>query len=281
MSDSGSGSTTNPNTPRSPEVVAQEEVLQEVDEVNSSFKTTATSSRGSDHDLHPTWPMSFDVADIPAVATWGRSDDLELSGDASLGNLWFDLHWHPQSHVAFFTLRTSVTRRRKKTRGRGGRAVFYIHIHPERIRELSLDTNPTTQPLGAESLLLRFVLERPPALVMPMKIGDNDENVKELMDSCHQLASQTSFQLHVSMSGKRFTAKQLQQLCSAACDAGLSSSERHARTDTLYHGKGGRLVEGETLEPPPLYSEPAALTPVVIPSGCKFTRTSTSIAIFP
>ncbi|KAK7702435.1 hypothetical protein SLS64_009727 [Diaporthe eres] len=160
---------------------------------------------------------------------------------------------------------------RKKTRGRGGRAVFYIFIYPERIRELSLDTNPTTQPLGAKSLLLRFVLDRPPALVMPMTIGDN-ENAKGLMDSCHRLAAQASFQLHVDMYGKRLTVKQLQQLCAAACGNGLSSSERHARTDTLYHGEGGRVVEGETLEPPPLYSEPAAPEPAVISSSWKKRR---------
>ncbi|KAK7725826.1 hypothetical protein SLS63_007981 [Diaporthe eres] len=177
-------------------------------------------------------------------------------GDTSLGNLWLGLHWDLQSHVAFFTLHTSVKMPRKKTRGRGGRAVFYIFIYPERIRELSLDTNPTTQPLGAKSLLLRFVLDRPPALVMPMTIGDN-ENAKGLMDSCHRLAAQASFQLHVDMYGKRLTVKQLQQLCAAACGNGLSSSERHARTDTLYHGEGGRVVEGETLEPPPLYNSTA------------------------
>ncbi|KAH8751039.1 hypothetical protein F5883DRAFT_210792 [Diaporthe sp. PMI_573] len=261
MSDRGSGSTTNPNTPRSPEGVSQGEILQpqEVDGDNSSFKTTTTSSSGSDHDLHPSWPTSFDVADVPAMATWGPSD--QPLGDMSLGNLWFGLHWDLQSHVAFFTLRTSVKIPRKKTRGRGRgrRAVFYIFIYPERIRELSLDTNPNTQPFGAKSLLLRFVLDRPPALVMPMTFDDNDENAKGLMDSCHRLASQTSFQLHVDMYGKRLTVKQLQQLCVAACGTGLSSSKRHARTDTLYHGEGGRVIEGETMEPPPLYNEPTAV----------------------
>lgn len=81
-------------------------------------------------------------------------------------------------------------------------------------------------------------------------------NAKGLMDSYYRLASQTSFQLHVDMYGKRLTVKQLQQLCAAACGTGLSTSERHGRTDTLYHGVGGRVVEGETLEPPPLYNEP-------------------------
>ncbi|KAI7775291.1 hypothetical protein LA080_007051 [Diaporthe eres] len=92
------------------------------------------------------------------------------------------------------------------------------------------------EPLGAKSLLLRFVLDRPPALVMPITIGDN-ENAKGLMDLCHRLAAQASFQLHVDM------------------------------TDTLYYGEGGRVVEGETLEPPPLYSEPAAPEPAVISSS--------------
>ncbi|KAL2273530.1 hypothetical protein FJTKL_04436 [Diaporthe vaccinii] len=40
-----------------------------------------------------------------------------------------------------------------------------------------------------------------------------------------------------------------------------------AGTDTLYYGEGGRVVEGETLEPPPLYSEPAAPEPAVISSS--------------
>lgn len=294
MSDSGSGSTTNPNTPRSAkeevareEEVTQEEVLQkEIEEegLNPSYKTTTTSSPGSDHDLHPTWPKSLDVTDIPAMATWGPS------GDASLGNLWFDVHWHRQSHVAFFTLRASVRMpRKKKNRARAGggggaRAVFYIYIYPERIRELSLDTNPAKQPLGAGSLLLRFVLDKPLALVMPTTTGgdSNEENTKELLESCHRLASQTSFQLHIDMSGKRLTVKQLQELCSAACGTGLSSSKRHARTDTLYHGQGGRVVEGENLEPPPLYSESAGPErTTTIPSDCECPPACFNISICP
>lgn len=46
----------------------------------------------------------------------------------------------PFSHHAL-----PVAMRRKKTRSRGGRVAFYIYIHPEHIRELPLDTNPTTQ----------------------------------------------------------------------------------------------------------------------------------------
>lgn len=293
MSDSGSGSTTNPNTPRSAkgevtrqEEVPHEDVLQkeiEGEGLNSPYNTTTTSSSGSDHDLHPTWPKSLDVTDIPAMATWGPS------GDASLGNLWFDLHWHRQSHVAFFTLRTSVRMpRKKKNRARtgngGARAVFYIYIHPERIRELSLLTNPAKQPLGAGSLLLKFVLDKPLALVMPIMIGgdNNDENAKELLDSCQRLAAQTSFQLHIDVSGKRLTVKQLQELCSAACGTGLSSSKRHARTDTLYHGQGGRVVDGVDLEPPPLYSESAGPERTsVIPSECESPPTCFNIPICP
>lgn len=61
--------------------------------------------------------------------------------------------------------------------------------------------------------------------------------------------------------------EQLQQLCAAACGTGLSTSKRHARTNTLYHGGGGRVVEGESLEPPPLYNEPGAPESAVFSIG--------------
>lgn len=278
MSESGSGRTTNPNTPRSPEG-ALPEVFEEVSEGTASFKTTTTTSSASssDHDLHPTWPTSLDVADIPAMANWGPSDQPLL--DTSLGNLWFDLHWHISSHIAFFTLHASTIRRKRKTRGRGGRAVFYIYIRPDRIRQLSLDTKPSTRPLGVDSLLLSFELIKPLPLIVPMNIGDQDKDTRELMDLCHRLASQTSFRLHINISGKRLAVQELQQLCAAACGARLLSSDRHGRIDTLYHGQGGRIVEGATWEPPPLYSESAGLVPAVSPSGGESVCTKVSSAI--
>lgn len=113
------------------------------------------------------------------------------------------------------------------------------------------------------------MLDKPLALLTPQTIGDNDEDSLQLLDSCRRLASQTSFQLHVDLTGKNITVGLLQQLCTAACGAGLSSSEPHANIKNLYHGEGGRLVEGETLELPPLYTAPAGPDAAVTAGSCE------------
>lgn len=259
MSDNGSGSV-NPAAPL-PFGETPHEVFEAADASSSPPSTTSTSC-GSDQDLHRTWPTSVDVIDIPAMATWGICE--MPSSDKLLDSLYFDIHWNIKSQSAFFTLHTSLTpqKRKRAERSRVRKAPFYIQIHPERIRELSLDAKPSTKPLGSGSMLLSFVMDKPPALVMPTAIDDSS---KDLMDACHRLASQTTFQLYLDCPRSMMTEARLQELCSAACGAGLSTLDRWAATDDLYSGEGGRVVEGDTLigsalcgtDPPPDYNAPA------------------------
>lgn len=145
---------------------------------------------------------------------------------------------------------------------------MYIHIHPERIRLLSVDPDPTEKMLGAETLLLRFDLDRPPALIVPKTPCEaKNRSAKEVMDACHGLAAQTTFAIYVNSPRKKLSVKRIRELCAAATGAGLASLAVHASTASLYQGKGGQVIEGDTLagpahdhpvtdEPPPQYTEP-------------------------
>lgn len=50
---------------------------------------------------------------------------------------------------------------------RDGKTSIFIYINPERIRQLSVDPDPTDKMLGAETILLSFELDTPLALVLP------------------------------------------------------------------------------------------------------------------
>lgn len=123
MSNSGSCTTTNPNTPRSPGVfqeelpwespihderpqveVPEEEVPQVelpqghdpqgvpqcVEDVCSSVTSSSASFLGCARDIHSTWPIFHELANIPAMATWGPPD--QPPSAASLDNLGLYLY---------------------------------------------------------------------------------------------------------------------------------------------------------------------------------------------
>lgn len=262
-----SGSSTNPNTPRSPTPDQTEVINDGPAQAQSSAQPVI--SVGSEDDAQPASPKSIDVTKADAVVVWG---------DQQLPNLFLDLRWHIPSRKAFFKLRAAV----KSLRGVGRRdenTIFYIYISPERIRELSIDADPTDKMLGAETLLFKFEMARPPALIMPKApCQPKSESAKSVIDALHLLAGQTSFAVYAKVSRKKMSVKQIRQLGAAATSPGLVSLA-YANAATLYRGQGGQVIEGDTLagpahdppasdEPaPPQYSETGTPAP---PGDCEY-----------
>lgn len=226
-------------------------------DIHPSPKSTTSGEHTGD--IQPTWPKSIDVTKVNAVALWN---------DQRLPNLFLDLHWHPSSHKAFFKLRTTIALREGAIR-RDGRTSIYLYIYPERIRQLSVEFNPPEKTLGAETLLLRFELERPSALVLPKSPCEpKNRAASDVINGLRTLAQQTCFSVYASIPRKKLSVKRMRELCAAASIGGLSSLATRASTASLYQGKGGEVIEGDTLansavdpppaidEPPPQYTEP-------------------------
>lgn len=264
------GSNTNPNTPRSPTPDKSELAHDEPVDIHPSPKSTSSGEHTGD--IKPTWPKSIDVTKVNAVAMWH---------DHCLPNLFLDLHWHPNSHKAFLKLRATIALRDGAVR-RDGRTSIYLYIYPERIRQLSVDSNPTEKVLGAETLLLSFELDRPSALVLPNSPCEpKNRTASDVMDAFRSLARQTCFSVYASIPRKKLSAKRMQELSVAASGAGLASLATRASTASLYQGKGGQVIEGDTLaspadppaidEPPPQYTEPLPAEPYsAAPSDCRY-----------
>lgn len=280
-----SGSSTNPNSPRSatPDPSANDTVQSQT---KASPQSTSSSSDNR-ADIEPSWPQSIDVTKSAAVAAWGHNHHLS--------NLFFDLHWHIKSNKAFFKLRATVALASQHKKGRrDGRTSVYLFIHPERIRQLSLDDvlpkHGVEKLLGAETMTLRFELSRPPAMVLPKKESECDPKNKpsaEVLDALRDLACQTHFTVYARIPRRRVSLARMQELCAAASEAGrLASLEAHASMTRLYQGKGGCLIEGDTLpgyqaidelgdDPPPVYDQSSSIKrsleepPPALFSDCK------------
>lgn len=260
-----SSSSTNPNTPRSATPEDCEAVKKHVVEARHSPESSSSSSPGDGgHGIEPTWPRAIDETKVFAQAKWA---------DNVLPNLLLDLHWHPTSHKAFFKLRTWIPSP-GGSRRRDARTTIYLFIYPERIKELLLDRDPANKMFGAETIVLRFEMDRPPALVLPTAQYEPVNRAgKDVMDGLRALAAQTSFSVFAKIQHRSLALKRIQQLCAAATGYGLASLAVHASTTSLYEGRGGHVIEGDNLadpasgeapvtdEPPPQYSGPAELPP--------------------
>lgn len=268
-----SGSSTNPNTPRS---ATPEEPEPTNDARTDEFSSPNSSSSGERRfDIEPSWPKEFDITKTPARASWKNH---------CLSNLLFDLHWNQRSGKAFFSLRTTILSVKGSGR-RGAKTGIYLFIYPERIGQLRIDTDPTQKPFGFETLELHFDLIRPPALVLPKTSCEpKTKTAKDVMTAFRNLASHTSFILHAEIPRKKLSSIRAQQLCEAATGSSLASLDAHASTARLYQGQGGRVVEGEDIVhdadasendeplPPPQYCETSVARPSAAHiSECKST----------
>lgn len=253
--------TSNPNTPRSPTPDEPRTSKNKFNEATFFHKSFATDLKQDD--IQSTWPKSIDLTRNPAVVVWH---------DRRLSNLDFDLHWHRGSQKAFFLLRTNVAIMGSGVR-RDANLSIYIHIHPERIQHLSVDSNPEDKKLGPETVLLKFEMNRRPAFVVPKTSCKlKNDAAYEVMAACREVVKQTSFEVYSSIPRKKMSAKYMAELCVAVSDTRLASLTAHASTASLYQGTGGRIIEGDTLadtahdsedsfsvEPPPQYSQSSIL----------------------
>lgn len=260
-----SGTTTNPNTPRpNPESDIEHKSQAAHDPGQTSpdrppkrdanIEATSTNARASPSlspkscssgvpslgHIEPTWPKKIDVTKISALASWGEGQ--------SLPGLLFDIHWVPASNKAFFELRASVQLKQAPGQRRDGRTNVFIHIYPERIHQLSFEAEPADKMLGHDTIALVFALSRPPALVLPpTQFEPRNKASGNIITSLFDLARQTSWTVYAAVPPRTLSAARIRKLCAAVSEPLAGSIAAFSSAATLYQGKGGRIIEGDSL----------------------------------
>ncbi|CAN8101345.1 unnamed protein product [Discula destructiva] len=179
-----------------------------------------------------------------------------------------NLFYNETSSAAFFKLRFSIAAEEKD-------GFVYLQIQPEQIASLVQDRSNDRSPEIARlcqtsargSVALHFTLNTPGAMIGPSKWPLPGDKVKqEALDNMHFLAAQTELVVH--MPHGPIGAPQLRSLCLAASSKSLlHSSASHADLETLYEGRGGKVihlpdapayvVDSLAAAPPPAYDEAA------------------------
>lgn len=233
---------------------------------------------------------SSDIVDISAqsaVATWAADNQACRRLDALKLHIFHD----PSTNAAFFKLRAPVTYQTATTKSKKTTAVW-LFIAPERIATLALQGDDeideaARKQLGPNAVCLRFDLNRPATLVLPPDIDQNrkEQTNDETLNALQSLARATSFAISAGLPGRIVSQAQLLSLCTAASRSwgssctdlsptrgGLVSSKHAADTVSLYGGKGGTVIEGESLAKlavtghevsPPPYADVGASPPSV------------------
>ncbi|KUI71094.1 hypothetical protein VM1G_07019 [Cytospora mali] len=207
---------------------------------------------------------SSDVIDIsaqPATATWTADNQTFCR----LETLKFQIFYEPSTNAAFFKLRAPVTFQTTATKLKRTTAVW-LFIAPERIATLALQGEDGSdeairKQFGTNAVSLCFNLNRPAALVLP---PDVDQDCKEqasceMIVALQSLARATSFTISANLPGRTVSQAHLLSLCTAASRSSgsscvesastsgtLVSSKHAADTTSLYGGKGGRVIEGDS-----------------------------------
>lgn len=283
-----SETSTNPNTPR-PEHQHQHSMEADQADTNNprpdqnelspgDGQAIRSDSSSSDvlgeqlYDIQPTWPRCVDQTKIPALAYWQPTRHVEV---------FLDIHWAPRGDTgsAFFKLHTHLQLEGALSTRRDGRVTAYVFIHPERIRQLSLNAQPHDPLLGPNTVTLTFALTRPPALVLPKNYNGFGRETQGVMESLRGLAKQLSFTVYAVLPSRTLSVALMQQLCTAVTGQTLSTIATRANLASLYQGHGAQLLEGDGLpEPdsdvnddtaplnPPTYEDVGPSPPVVLPS---------------
>ncbi|ROV87903.1 hypothetical protein VMCG_10277 [Cytospora schulzeri] len=204
---------------------------------------------------------SLDIIDVSAqqaIATWTA----DSQGCCRLDSLKFHIFHDPSANTAFFKLRAPVTFQTTATNAKKTTAVW-LFLAPERIATLALQRDEideaTRKQLGPNAVCLRFDLKRPATLVLPPDIDLNckEQSNSETIVALRSLARATNLAISVSLSGRILSHAHLQSLCTAASTGSncaalpstsvtLVSSKHAADTVSLYGGKGGKVIEGDS-----------------------------------
>jgi hypothetical protein len=213
------------------------------DDDEPSSSSSDASPREHAYDIKPTWPKKIDVTKVPALVSWQSY---------RLPDLLLDIHWALPTNKALFKLRASVM---LKDGGpnphRRGKTTIFVFIYPERIRQLSVDMDPTDKMLGHDTRALSFALSRPSVLVLPNTPCEPRNRMSaDVLDSLRVLASVTSFTVHVNLPHWKLSPAQILELGIRASGQEMSTIAGLANTTSLGEGRGVQLVEGDTLAQP-------------------------------
>ncbi|KAF3765696.1 hypothetical protein M406DRAFT_356020 [Cryphonectria parasitica EP155] len=205
--------------------------------------------------------LKIDLHNVPAVI--GRDETLEASPQSSIpASLALDLD--STNKTASLRLRITLHRRRQDEA-----VPVYLVIHFQQIQSI-VESVPAQVQADAEALRdkthrLLFRLEKPPILVTPHEpLRLNDRTQTALLRSVRSAAQRNVLSLYIGDGA--LSQAQLTMLCETSYqDFGPSNSL--GDYVSLYHGKGGKVVDcigvdDVPAESPPSYNELGAPPPV-------------------
>lgn len=241
----------------------------------------------------------IDVTAQPAIASWPHPS----GASQSLDGLRFHIYHDPSTNTAFFKLRATLTFKATGVKPKRTTAAW-LHIAPERVETVTLEDEKNvdesaSKKLGANTVCWHFVLNRPGTLVLPpdYDLKSKGQQSDDRLDGLWALAQSTSFSISACLPARTVSRERLLSLCKAgnltasttSANVQLSSNKHAADTTSLYGGKGGQVVELDSLalqDPtgngtsPPPYTDIGPSPPFATetPTGKKRRRRSSSEA---
>ena len=249
----------------------------------------------------------IDTSAQPAIASWTH----DSGAPRSLAALRFHIFHDPSTSTAFFKLRATVTFKATGARPKRTTAAW-LHIAPERVEAISLGDEKNvdeamSKKLGPNTVWWHFSLTRPGTLVLPpdYDVKSKGQQSDDPLDGLWALARATSFSVSACLPARTVPRGRLISLCQAvsgaksstgakaaepaSTDVKLASNKHAADTTSLYGGKGGQVVELDSLNlpdpagngaSPPPYTDIGSSPPFVTdtPAGKKRRRSTSSEA---
>lgn len=245
----------------------------------------------------------IDVTAQPAIASWPHSSGASQSLDA----LRFHIYHDPSTNTAFFKLRATLTFKATGVKPKRTTAAW-LHIAPERVETVTLEDEKNvdesvSKKLGANTVCWHFALNRPGTLILPpdFDLKSKGQQSDDRLDGLWALAQSTSFSISACLPARTVSRARLLSLCKAgnltasttaeatSANVKLSSNKHAADTTSLYGGRGGQVVELDSLAlqdstgngtSPPPYADIGPSPPFVTdtPTGKKRRRRSSSEA---
>lgn len=231
----------------------------------SQLDATTESDESTSADIAPSSfnNDNIDVSGIPAVVTWlqhdGGIDTRQHLSHSPHDHLTLQIHRDTSTNNAFFQLKANVA-----LKARRDRTNVFLSIQPERIQTVAIVEEDAGKDLGIEklassTLCLKFVLSRPPSLVVPKgDLTPKHRSSRSVLDALQALAKQTRFS--VDMPSATMSKTRLMTMCQAVSYGNVQSTSKFMDVASLYGGKGGRVIEHDATAifaagPAPDYAE--------------------------